>query len=77
MRAQSIVQIAAQAAAFFFARGDEPLARALQVGGEAHGVGGNPGLMGDVFQQSPLGGGERFAGSSRRENKLPDDFALI
>ena len=36
----AIMQVAAQAAAFFFTRGYQALTRSLQVGGELHGVGG-------------------------------------
>ncbi len=43
-RAESVVEVAAEAAALLLAGRDEPLPRPLEVGGEAGGVGGGSGL---------------------------------
>jgi hypothetical protein len=55
-RTQAVVQIPAEAAAFLLPRGNEALARALEVGrepdglvGEAHRMGGHPDLVGKVL----------------------------
>ena len=56
--AEAVVQVAAQPTALLLAGGDQPLAGALQVGGQPHGRDGDAGLPGEVGEQPPVGGGE-------------------
>ena len=52
------MQVAAQAAALLLARRDQPLARALQVGGELDRVRRDARLPGEAAEQQPVGGRE-------------------
>ncbi len=54
--AQPVVQVPPQAATFLLAGGDQPLARALQFRGQAHGVNSHARLSRQVAQQTPVGG---------------------
>jgi hypothetical protein len=56
------VQVAPQPASLLLPSADQPLAGALQVGGQADGVGRHPDLAGEVLQQLAVGGGQRLPG---------------
>lgn len=71
------MQVAAEPPALLLAGGDETLARPLEVGGEPHGIGGHPGLAGEVVEQAPVRGGETFFAGARAEQKLADGLVLV
>ena len=77
LRAQAVVQVAAQAPALLLPRRDQPLARALQVGGQPDGVHGHLSLAGEVLEQASVGIREAFSGCPRREYEASDLFPLI
>jgi hypothetical protein len=54
LRAQTVVQVPTQTPPLLLARRDQVLARMLQVGREAYGVGGNPGLASQTYPQSVI-----------------------
>ena len=54
-RPDTVVQIAAQPAALLFPRGNQPLARVLEVGGQLDGVRGHTRLLGQDAEQPPIG----------------------
>ena len=54
LRTEAVVQVAPQASPLLLARRDQPLARTLQVGGQAHGMGRDAGLVGEVVEQAPV-----------------------
>ena len=58
---EAVMEITAQAASFFLACGDQSFTGALQVNREAHCVGGDTRLPGQVIEQMAVGGGKRFA----------------
>ena len=72
LRTQAVVQVAAQAPALLLAGGDQPLARALQVGGEPDGVHGHLRLAREVLQQAPVGSGKALSRCSRGEHEPSD-----
>jgi hypothetical protein len=53
------VQVAPQPPAFLLAGRDQPLPGALQVGGEAYGVDGQPGVRGQVPHEHVVAARER------------------
>ncbi len=75
--AEAVVQVAADAAAFFLAGRHQLLTSAAQVGGQAGGVGCGPGLAGDGLQQTPVFGRERFARGALCNQHFPHRFSLI
>ena len=75
--AEAVVQVAAQPAALLLAGGDQPLAGALQVGGQPHGGDGDAGLAGQVVEQPAVGGGEPSSPGRAAEHQLADRLALV
>src|SRR5215207_11108637 len=61
---EPVVQVTPEPPALLFARGHQPLAGALQIGGEARGVRRHAGLPGEVVQQ-PLVRGENASPGER------------
>ena len=76
-RAEPVVQVAAQAAALLLARGDEPLARALDLDGERDGAGGGARAAGEVLEQPPVCGAQRLAVRARAEHQRADALAGV
>ena len=73
----SIMQVAAQAAAFLLLCGDELLARFLQVIVSGGGYAGNACLRAMMLMQFHIRCGEGFARRARGEDQLSDAFGLI
>ena len=71
------MQVAPQAPPLLLARVDQPLARTLEVGGEAHGVGGGLGVAGEVVEQAPICRAERLARGAGGEYQLPDGLRPV
>jgi hypothetical protein len=71
------VQVAAKTAALLLAGRDQPLAGALQVGGEPDRGDGDPGLPGQVGEQPPVGSGERRLTRSHPEHQRTDGCAVV
>ncbi len=76
-RAEPVVQVASQATALFLPGSDQPLPRTLEVRRETHGVGGYPGLAGEVFEQPSVGGGELSLAGAGAEQQLPYRLVLV
>ena len=74
---EPVVEVAAQAAALLLARGDQPLARALEIGGETDGMRRRADLAGEVPQQAPVRRRELLAGAARRDQQLAHPLALV
>ncbi len=62
---------------FFFPSAYEPLARPLEVCGEAHGVRGDTGLTGQVFEQASVGVREVILAGTRGEQEFPYRLVLV
>ena len=77
LRAEPVVQVAPQPAPLLLAGGDQPLARALQVGGQPDGGHRDPGLAREVRQQPPVGGGEAGLARAQPEHELADRPVLV
>ena len=75
--AEAVVEVAADAAAFFFAGGDELLTGALQVVGEMGGVNGRSCLPRHIFQQPCFRRIKRLARRTGGNQKLADEGGLI
>src|SRR5579859_4820917 len=71
------MQVTAQAASFLFTRCHQPLARALQVGRQAHGMGGNANLTCQIRQEGQVCRREILALVAWSQYQLTDLFALI
>ena len=69
--AKAIVQVAAQATALLLTGGDQALAGALQVGGEADGMGGDACLPGKIGQQAAVGGAKGLPGERGATTNSP------
>ena len=70
-RPEAVVQVAAQPAALLLARRHEPLARALQVGGELHRVRRDAGLAREPAEQQAVRGRELVALRPARSRARP------
>ena len=75
--AKAVVQIPPQAPPLFLSGRDEPLAGALQVGRQPHGVHGDLGLPGEVLKQPAVGGRELLAGRPRGDHQATDLLPLV
>ena len=75
--AEAVMEITAQAPPLLFAGGDEPLARALEIGGEPHRMGGDADLARQVFQETPVSGAECLTGTARSDDQFADRLGLI
>ncbi len=75
--AEAVMEITAQAPALLFTGGDDPLARALEIGGEAHRMGGDADLARQVFQETPVSGAKCLAGTARSDDQFADRLGLI
>ncbi len=78
------MEISAQAAALLLAGRHQPLAGTLQVLGQPLGLPGllrgeerHAGLPGQVVQQAPIKGRERFVRAARGQEQLADRLALV
>lgn len=76
-RAQAVVQVAPQPTPLLLPGADQPLAGALQVGGQTDGVDRHPDLAGEVLQQLAVGGGQRLPGRPRAHGQLADHLPLV
>ena len=63
--------------ALLLARRHQPLARALQIGGELDRVRGDADLSGQILQQPPVRGGERLSPLARPQRQLANGLRLI
>ncbi len=68
------MEIAAQTTALFFAGGDQPFARALQIACQLHGMNRNSGLARKIVQQSMIGRAEGFVRGTRCKQQMADRF---
>ena len=76
-RPEPVVQVAAQPPALLLARGDEPLARALDLDRERDGAGGGARAAGEVLEQPPVGVGQRLAVRARADQQRADPLARV
>src|SRR5215467_5882114 len=70
--AEAVVQVAADAASFFFPGGDQPLPGLLELCGQAGRVHGRAGVVGQAGQQPPVGVVEGFGGPAGGDDQVAD-----
>src|SRR5829696_6153439 len=74
---QAIMQVAPEAPPLLLSGCDQPFPGALQIRGESDGVHGDLCLSSKVLKQSPIAGGELFAGGSGRDHQAPYLLPLV
>jgi len=75
--AQIVVQVTPGAPPLLLSRGDQALARVLQVGGGPHDVHSDLCLAGKILKQAKVGIGEPFSWCPEREYQASDLLPLV
>ena len=77
MRPQAIMEIAPQPPPLLLPCGDEPLARPLEVRGQARGVDHHAGVVSQCLKQPPIGQGKARLSWARREVQKSHGLRVI